>query len=77
MSQEMQQLLNIKEALNEAIKSQRRLDKCHGACIERTNRDGFTRAQTTSYKANASHHSAALKADIDTLKLAFATAFPS
>lgn len=77
MSQEMQQLLNIKEALNEAIKSQRRLDKCHASFIERTNRDGFTRALTTNYNANASHHSAALKADIDTLKQAFATAFPS
>ncbi|WP_394222551.1 hypothetical protein [Alteromonas gracilis] len=77
MSPELEQLLNIREALNEAVKSQRRLDKCHASFIERTNRDGFTRAQTTSYNANASHHSSALKSDIEVLKKAFATAFPS
>lgn len=75
MSPELQQLLAIKAAVNEAIKSQRRLDKCHAVFVERTNRNGFTRAQTTSYNANASHYSAALKADIDTLKSAYDAAF--
>lgn len=76
MSPELQHLLVMKAALNEAIKSQRRLDKCHATFVERTNRNGFTRAQTTSYNANATHYTAALKADLETLKCAYNAAFP-
>lgn len=44
-------LLSLRAVLNEAIKSQRRSDKCHDNFIKRTNTVGFSRASTTTYTA--------------------------
>lgn len=67
-SDEMKKLMKLREALSEAIKSQRRLDNCHLTYIEATNRDGFSRAKTTSYNARAASNAVMLQSDMSTLK---------
>ncbi|NRB79189.1 MAG: hypothetical protein HRU38_11040 [Saccharospirillaceae bacterium] len=62
------ELLSLKAAINEAIKSQRRSDKCHDNFIKRTNTVGFSRASTTTYTANAAWNAEALKSDMKHLK---------
>lgn len=63
-SDELAKLLAMRSALNEAIKSQRRLDNCHASYIEKTTKLGFSRSLTTTYNANASSNAAALKSDL-------------
>lgn len=75
ISKELENLLEIKALLNEAIKSQKRSDKCNENYIARTNRAGFSRAVTTSFNASASHNAAALKSDMKVLKDAFLQTF--
>ncbi|MGR5347413.1 hypothetical protein [Vibrio mediterranei] len=72
---DLSKLLAMREALNEAIKSQRRLDSCHRKFIERTTRHGFSRAQTTTYNATAASNAAALKSDMKTLEEVCRTLF--
>ncbi|HAS5778545.1 TPA: hypothetical protein I7E95_002503 [Vibrio cholerae] len=67
-SDELAKLLAMRSALNEAIKSQRRLDNCHARYIEKTTKLGFSRSLTTTYNANASSNAAALTSDMNTLK---------
>ncbi|WP_199438379.1 hypothetical protein [Vibrio owensii] len=74
-SEELTKLLAMRTALSEAIKSQRRLDNCHARYIEKTNTNGFSRALTTTYNANASSNAAALKSDMNTLKKATQAVF--
>lgn len=67
-SEELKELLEIRTLLNEAIKSQRRSDKCTANYVSRTNSIGFSRASTTSFNANASNNISALKSDKKSLK---------
>lgn len=75
VSEELANLLTLKTLLNEAIKSQKRSDKCNANYITRTNNSGFSRSLTTSFNANASHNASALKSDMKALKNEFATTF--
>jgi hypothetical protein len=75
VSSELEELLELKALLNEAIKSQKRSDKCAQNFVSRTNRVGFSRASTTSFNANASNNAAALKSDMNALKEAFQKTF--
>lgn len=74
-SDELKQLLLMRRALSEAIKSQRRLDNCHASYISATNRDGFSRAKTTSYNARAASNANMLRTDMQTLKNAINSIF--
>ncbi|MCE0759468.1 hypothetical protein LWH94_09655 [Marinobacter sp. G11] len=60
---ETKELIALRDALNEAIKTSRTLDRCHSSFLERRN-DGLTRARQTTYAALAT----ALKADIKEAK---------
>ena len=71
----LKQLLELKALLNEAIKSQRRSDKCISNYIQKTNKHGFNRSTTTSFNAAATHNASALKSDMKALKSAFITLF--
>lgn len=75
MSEDLSNLLALKFLLNEAIKSQKRSDKCNENYVLKTNRSGFSRSLTTSFNANASHNASALKSDLKTLKNAFIETF--
>lgn len=61
------ELEELRLALSEAIKISRRLDKCHQTYLERTRR-GFSRPVTTSYSANSSNLSTALRIKLDTVE---------
>ncbi len=74
-SEELLKLMALRIALNDAIKSQRRADKCHANFISKTHRDGFSRASTTTYNARASSNAIALKSDMQTLKEAILALF--
>lgn len=75
VSEELAGLLKLRWLLNEAIKSQRRSDKCCANYIEKTNTSGFSRSLTTSFNANASHNVSALKSDLKGLKNELITFF--
>lgn len=75
VSEELTNLLTLKKLLNEAIKSQKRSDKCNANYVSRTNNSGFSRSLTTSFNANASHNASALKSDMKALKEGFVTTF--
>ncbi|MEZ8028550.1 hypothetical protein [Enterovibrio norvegicus] len=75
-SDDLTRLLEIRSALNEAIKSQRRSDKCHQSYIEKTNKQGFSRSLTTTYNAAAAASNAsALRTDMAQLKDAVEAVF--
>ena len=57
----------LKLALTGAIKTSKRLDRCHESYIRKT-QDGFSRAATTTYNANASSLSMSLKSELETVK---------
>ncbi|NOI32018.1 hypothetical protein [Vibrio coralliilyticus] len=67
-SENLTKLLAMRKALNEAIKSQRRTDRCHQNYFEKTQQDGFSRVRTTTYNAAATSNAAALKSDMAQLK---------
>ncbi len=74
-NENLDKLLTIRKVLNEAIKSQRRADRCHQNYIEKTERDGFSRARTTTYNAAATSNAEALKSDMVQLKDAVQVVF--
>lgn len=47
-------LVNIIASANSALASRKKLAKLHDAHVARTNSGGMTRANTTTYNANAS-----------------------
>ena len=57
-------LINLKAALSEAIKTSKRLDRCHASYISKT-QDGFSRAATTTYNANAASLATSLKSELE------------
>ncbi|MFD2176350.1 hypothetical protein [Veronia pacifica] len=70
VSKDLARLLMLKEALDEAIKSQRRSDQCHENYTKRTNVNGFSRALTATYESNAAWNEKALDKDMAALKIA-------
>ena len=75
ISEELSNLLTLKSLLIEAIKSQKRSDKCIANYVLKTNNSGFSRSLTTTFNANASHNASALKSDMKALKNAFIETF--
>ena len=70
VSKDLARLISLKEALDEAIKSQRRADQCHENYTKRTNVNGFSRALTATYESNAAWNAKALEKDMVALKVA-------
>jgi len=64
---ETKDLEDLKVALNEAIRTSKRLDKCHESYRLKT-KAGFSRAATTTYNANSSSLSVALKSELSSVK---------
>jgi len=64
---ETKELIALRDALNEAIKTSRTLDRCHSSFLERR-KDGLTRARQTTYAARSADLATALKADIKEAK---------
>ena len=64
---ETKELIELKVAVTEAIKTSKRLDKCHETYLQNTH-GGFSRAATTTFNANAASLAVALKSELETVK---------
>ncbi|WP_345196887.1 hypothetical protein [Kistimonas scapharcae] len=61
-------LIELRDALNRLISTQRRLDKCHTSYHQYRESQGYSRARVTSYNARASSLAAIQKNEKEILK---------
>lgn len=64
---ETKELVALRDEINVAIKTSRRLDRCHQQFLARR-KGGITRARQTSYAAQSASLAASLKAEVNGVK---------
>lgn len=65
----VEELKELKKAVDAALNTAVRLERCHETYRRSMQKSGFSRARTTSYNANASNLAVVFKAEVQSIKV--------